>query len=130
MDSAPIEDRPPPDEVALDGEDVADLEPEANRPMVRQRMKPVGFESVDDAVGRAADPRRLLRDRVEDCLGIAGGARERAQDPDRGSELLADSGLTRGRRISLFEMSAERRSRELRFCICALTTTKWKSRNG
>ena len=63
------------------------------------QAKTVAVESVDEAVGRAADPRRLLRDRVEHRLEVAGGARERAQDPDGGGELLADSRGTRGRRV-------------------------------
>ena len=46
-------------------------------------------------IGGAADRRRLLRDRVEDGLEIAGSARERVQGPGSSGELLAESRRTR-----------------------------------
>jgi hypothetical protein len=66
--------------------------------MMGQRVEPVAVETMDDAVGRAADQRRMLRDCVEHGLEIAGLARERAQDPDGSGELFADFRGTRGRR--------------------------------
>ena len=66
--------------------------------MMGHPVETVAVESMDDAIGRAADPRRMLRDCVEHGLEIAGLARERAQDPDGSGELLADSRGTRGRR--------------------------------
>ena len=71
-----------------------------NRPMMGHQAKTVAVDSVDEAVGRAADPRCLFGDRVEHRLDVAGGARERAQDPNGGGELLADSRGTRRFRSS------------------------------
>ncbi len=69
-----------------------------NRPVMGHQAQTVAVESVDEAVGRAADPRCLFGDSVEHRLEVAGGARERAQDADGGGELLAHSRGTRGRR--------------------------------
>jgi hypothetical protein len=58
----------------------------------------IAVDSVDEAIGRAADPRRLFRNRVKHRLEVAGGARECAQDLNGGGKLLADScGARRGR---------------------------------
>src|SRR4051812_49987844 len=57
--------------------------------MVGEEADNVAVEPVDERVVGAPDPRGVLRNRLEDRLGVAGRGDERAKDLDDRSLLLA-----------------------------------------